>query len=99
MSRKAGQLISRGPRTGLVRVSLGREPETGTRKYHNKTIRVSFRETQIYHTKLQERRIGRLPHAAVISLNQYLAQWLTTAANPYAPACGIARWRFEFGAE
>jgi hypothetical protein len=43
MARKAGQLISRGPRTWLVRVSLGRDPETGTRKYHNKTIRGSFR--------------------------------------------------------
>jgi hypothetical protein len=34
MARKAGQLVSRGPRTWLVCVSLGREPETGTRKYH-----------------------------------------------------------------
>jgi hypothetical protein len=56
MARKAGQLISRGPRTWLVRVSLGREPETGTRKYHNKTIRGSFREAQTYpNRKLQER--------------------------------------------
>ena len=42
MARKAGQLISRGSRTWLVRVSLGRDPETGTRKYHNKTIRGFF---------------------------------------------------------
>ena len=63
-ARKAGQLISRGPRTWLVRVSLGREPETGTRKYHNKTIRGSFREAQTYlNTKLQERGTGRLPRA------------------------------------
>ena len=32
MARKAGQLISRGSRTWLVCVSLGRDPETGTRK-------------------------------------------------------------------
>jgi integrase len=32
-------------------------------------------------TKLQERNIGRLPRAAAISLNQYLDQWLTTAAK------------------
>jgi len=83
MARKAGQLISRGPRTWLVRVSLGREPETGTRKYHNKTIRGSFREAQTYlNTKLQERGTGRLPRAAAISLNQYLDQWLSTAAKP-----------------
>jgi integrase len=83
MARKAGQLISRGSRTWLVRVSLGRDPETGTRKYHNKTVRGSFREAQTYlRGKLQEREIGRLPRAAAICLNQYLDQWLTTAAKP-----------------
>ena len=83
MARKAGQLISRGPHTWLVRVSLGRDPESGTRKYHNKTIRGSFREAQTHLSrKLQEREIGRLPRAAAISLNQYLDQWLTTAVKP-----------------
>jgi len=83
MARKAGQLISRGPHTWLVRVSLGRDPESGTRKYHNKTIRGSFHEAQTYlNGKLQEREIGRLPRAAAISLNQYLDQWLITAAKP-----------------
>ncbi len=83
MARKAGQLISRGPRTWLVRVSLGREPENGTRKYHNKRIRGSFCEAQTYlNTKLQGRGTGRLPRAAAISLNQYLDQWLTTTAKP-----------------
>lgn len=43
MGRKAGQLISRGSRTWLVGVSCGRNPETGALKYHNKTIRGSFR--------------------------------------------------------
>jgi hypothetical protein len=45
MTRKAGQLITRGTRTWLVRVSLG-GPEAGTRKCHNKTIRDSFREAR-----------------------------------------------------
>jgi len=80
---KTWELISRGPRTWLVRVSLGRNPETGTRKYHNKTIRGSYREAQTYlNLKLQERDIGRLPQAAALSLNQYLDQWLATAAKP-----------------
>jgi len=83
MARKAGQLISRGPHTWLVRISLGREPESGTRKYHNRTIRGSFREAQRHlNAKLQEGDIDRLPRAAAISLNQYLDQWLTTAAEP-----------------
>ena len=83
MAQEAGQLIPRGPHTWLVRVSLGRDTESGTRKYHNKTIRGSFREAQTYLSgKLQEREIGRLPRAAAISLNQYLDQWLVTAAKP-----------------
>jgi len=48
MARKAGQLISRGSRTWLIRVSLGRDPGTWTRRYHNKTVRGSFREAQAY---------------------------------------------------
>jgi hypothetical protein len=83
MARKAGQLISRGPRTWLVRVSLGRDPQSGTRKYHNKTVHGGLKEAQSYlNRKLQERDIGRLPRAAAIQLNQYLDQWLTTAAKP-----------------
>ena len=83
MARKAGQLISRGPRTWLVRVSLGRDPETGTRNYHNRTVHGSFRDAQTYlNTKLQERDIGRLPRAAAIRLDDYLDQWLATSAKP-----------------
>jgi integrase len=83
MARKAGQLISRGPRTWLVRVSLGRDPETGTWKYHNRTVHGSFREAQTYlNAKLQERDVGRLPRAAAIRLDDYLDQWLATSAKP-----------------
>lgn len=82
MSRRAGQLISRGTRTWLVHVSLGRDLETGARKYLNKTIHGSFREAQDYLiTKLQESGVGRLPRRAAISLNQFLDQWLRTAAK------------------
>jgi integrase len=83
MARKAGQLISRGPRTLLVRVSLGRDPEPGTRKYYNRTVHGSFRKAQTYlNAKLQERDIGRLPCAAAIKLDNYLDQWLATSAKP-----------------
>jgi integrase len=83
MARRAGQLISLGPRTWLVCIFFGGDLETGMRKYHNKTIHGSFREPQNYmNTKFQERHIGRLPRAAAMSLNHYLDQWLATAANP-----------------
>jgi hypothetical protein len=66
-----------------VRVSLDRDPGTGTRKYHNKTIRGSFREAQTYlNAKLQNRNIGRLPRAAAVRLDQFLDQGLATAAKP-----------------
>jgi hypothetical protein len=55
MARKAGQLVSRGSRTWLVRVSLGRDPETGARKYHNKTIRGSIPRS----ANLPERKTAR----------------------------------------
>jgi integrase len=82
MARKAGQLISRGPRTWLVRVSLGRDPETGTRKYHNRTVHGSFREAQTYLNAKLQSDIGRLRPAAAIRLDHYLDQWLATSAKP-----------------
>ena len=76
MARKAGQLISRGSRTWLVRISLGRDPQSGTRKYHNMTVHGGLSEAQVYlNRKLQERDIGRLPRAAAIQLTHYLDQW------------------------
>ena len=82
MARKAGQIIARGQSTWLVRVSLGRDPQTGTRKYHNQTLHGSFREAQRFlNLKLQQRDNGRISRAAVLSLNQLLDQWLTTVVK------------------
>jgi hypothetical protein len=70
MARKAGQLIARGQSTWLVRVYLGRDPQTGTRKYRNQTLHGSFREAQRFlNLKLQQRDNGRVSRAAVLSLN------------------------------
>jgi hypothetical protein len=46
MARKAGQIVARGASTWLVRVYLGRDPQTGTRKYHNQTIHGPLRAAQ-----------------------------------------------------
>ncbi len=40
------------------------------------------RSTNLPERKAARREIGRLPRAAAVSLNQYLDQWLTTAAKP-----------------
>jgi hypothetical protein len=82
MARKAGQIIARGQSTWLVRVYLGRDPQTGTRKYHNQTIHGPSREAQRFlNLKLQQRDNGRVSRVAVLSLNQLLDQWLTTVVK------------------
>jgi integrase len=82
MARKAGQILARGQSTWLVRVYLGRDPQTGTRKYHNETLHGSFREAQRFlNLKLQQRDLSRTPRAAAITLNQFLDQWLATSAK------------------
>ena len=40
MSRTAGQLIKRGDKKFLLRVYLGTDPDTGDRRYLNKTVYV-----------------------------------------------------------
>ena len=78
MARKKGQIIRRGTNSWLVRVYLGRDPQSGTRKYHNQTIHGPLREAQRFlNLKLQQRDNGNASRAAVMSLNQLLEQWLT----------------------
>jgi len=79
MAWKAGQIIASGQTTWFVRIYQGRDPQTGTRKYHTQTIHGSFREAQwLLDSKLQQRENGRVSPAAVMSLNHLVDQWLTT---------------------
>jgi hypothetical protein len=65
MARKAGQIITRGASTWLVRVYLGRDSQTGTRKYLNQTIHGPFCEAQRFlNLKQQQRDNGRVSRAA-----------------------------------
>jgi integrase len=83
MARKQGQVIARGQSAWLVGVYQGRDPQTGTRKYLNRTIHGPLREAQRFlNLKLQQRDKTGSPRAAVISLNQFLDQWLATVAKP-----------------
>ena len=57
MAPKAGLIIARGASTWLVRVYLGRDPQTGARKYPNQTIHGPFRKAQRFlNLKLQKRK-------------------------------------------
>lgn len=83
MSRRVGQIVSRGRRSWLVRVFLGRDRETRRRRYHNRTVHGSARRAQEYLTKaLRERDLGRGLEGSEITLNEFFDRWLNTAAKP-----------------
>ncbi len=83
MARLAGQIVPRGARLWLVRIFLGRDPSTGTRKYHNKTIRGTKKDAQQYLTAaLRERDLGAFAKPSSEPLGAFLDRWLATAAKP-----------------
>jgi len=83
MSRKIGQIIARGERRWLVRVYLGRDRETRTRTYHNRTIYGSLRHAQAYLTKrLHERDLSRGVEGLQCTVDEFLDHWLKTAVEP-----------------
>jgi integrase len=83
LARKHGQIVARGNQRWLVRVSLGRDPDTRRRRYHNCTFRGGFRVAQYYlNARLEEREQVRELDGACMTLNQYLDRWLELAARP-----------------
>src|SRR5229473_3487708 len=83
MAGKAGQIIPRGERTWLVRVFMGRDSESGKRKYVNKTIHGTLRDAQAYLSRSQrDRDLGVFFEPSRMSLDGYLNKWLETAAKP-----------------
>jgi integrase len=81
--KMAGQLIQRAERKWLVRVFLGRDSQTGKRRYHNHTVRGTKKDAQKYlNGKLREIDLGTYIEASKVSLNEYLDQWLEAAAKP-----------------
>ncbi len=83
MSRKQGQIVARGRQCWLVRVSLGRDPETCRRRYQSRTVHGSFRTAQHHlNNQLEEREQGRELTGEDMTLNQYLDRWLDLAARP-----------------
>jgi integrase len=83
LSRRLGQIVSRGRQRWLVRVFLGRERETRKRRYHNRIVHGTARRAQEYLTKmLRERDLGRGLEGSEVTLNEFLDRWLETAAKP-----------------
>ena len=79
----AGQLIQRGERSWLVRVFVGRDPSTGKRKYHNKTIHGNKKDAQRYLNRvLRERDTDTFVEPSRETLGEYLQRWLEASAKP-----------------
>ena len=67
----------------LVRVFLGRDSQTGKRRYHNKTIRGSKKDAQKYLIGvLREIDLGTFVEPSPMCLSEYLDNWLAVAAKP-----------------
>src|SRR6185369_15352064 len=77
-----GQIIRRGERAWLVRVSRGRNA-SGKRQYLNKTIHGTKKDAQNYlNKKLTEKSTGTLIAPTRLTLNEFLDKWLDVSARP-----------------
>jgi integrase len=82
MARKTGQIIRRGPQMWMVRIYVGRDPETCKRKYIGKSIHGGLRAAQAHlNHMLAERDLGRNIRSSRQTLNQYLDHWLDICAR------------------
>lgn len=78
----AGQIIKKGARTWLVRIFVGRHPETGKRRYTSKTIRGNKKDAQVYlNAMLRDKDLGTFVEPSSATLNEYLDRWLEDAAR------------------
>jgi len=83
MARKIGQIIRRGPSIWLVRIYVGRDPETRRRKYVGKFIHGGLRSAQAHlNRKFAERDLGRNIRSSRQTVGQYLDHWLDICARP-----------------
>lgn len=79
----AGQVIKRGERKWLLRIDLGRDPDTGKRNRMNKTVHGNKKDAQkILNEMLRAKDTGTLVEPVKMSLNTLLDKWLETAVKP-----------------
>lgn len=76
------QIIERGKGRYLVRVFLGRDPTSGKRKYHNKTIRGAKKQAEAYGRKIQHQvDTGVYRETGNQTVAGYLDDWLKHTAR------------------
>jgi len=77
-----GSIIKRGDQTYLLRLSLGKDVVTRKRLYRTETVHGTRKEAEARLRKLVgEYESGTLTKATSQSLNEFLAEWLKTAAG------------------
>jgi integrase len=78
----AGQLIKKSEKRWLVRIFLGCDSRTGKRKFHNKMIRGTKKDAEVYRTALlRDKDLGAYVEQTKITFNEYLDQWIETSAR------------------
>jgi len=88
MARTISQIVRRGPSSWLVRIYVGRNPETRRRKYIGKFIHGGLRSAQAHLNRmLAERDFGRNIRSSRQSLGMYLDHWLDTVPAPGCAKC------------
>lgn len=89
-----GQIIERGKNRWLVRVALGRDPQSGKRRYHNETIHGTKRDAQKHRTQvLRELDLGTHVERNRMTVWECLEMWLETVAMPRVSARTHADYR------
>ncbi|HEY9900081.1 MAG TPA: hypothetical protein V6D00_12945 [Pantanalinema sp.] len=76
----AGNITKRGESRWQIKVFLGRDPETGKQKFHNKTIHGAKKDAQVYLNKvLRERDLGTWVEPSTLPFTTFLDRWLAEA--------------------
>src|SRR5215813_580567 len=84
--RPAGQIVKRGEKKYLIRISLGRDETTRKRQYHNKTFCGTQTDAQKWLTMaLRRRDMGEPIEDTDRSVSDWLDEWLKLKAKSVRP--------------
>lgn len=82
----AGHIEKLGKQRYRVRVFLGRDPETGKVRRHDKVVRGTLKDAETYlSATLREKDLGRHVQPSKLTLSQYLDQWLAAQKGTVRP--------------
>lgn len=78
------KIVKRGERKWLVRIFLGRDPETGKQNWHSKTINGTKKDAETYlHGVLRDRDLGKLAPPSNLTVNRLADKWLEESVRPF----------------